>query len=193
MKHDEKSNHKKRFGVVEFTALILIIVIVVILLLFLTGKSESYTSNTTRENSISILDCKSEKPNEKFFSHNAESTATHEIKIIFDNNAIDKLTYTYIGRYVTNTEAKDAISWMQGDYNKYMGTTSVYQEDLTPTFSVIGTEAIINLYFNTNTFNSETARFVFLDDGEYTAAKNMSAKNIEKIYREKGFSCEFNK
>lgn len=193
MEYGNTSKHKKRFGVVEFTALILIIAIVVILLLTLTGNSASYTSDVIKENSISILDCKSENPNEKFFSHNAESAVIHEIKITFDDNTIDKLTYTYTGRYATNSEAKDALSWMQGDYNKYMGTTSVYQEDLTPTFSAIGTEAIINLYFNANTFNSETARFVFLDDGEYTAAINMSAKNIEKIYREKGFSCEFNK
>lgn len=189
MNEDKPKKHKRRFGIVEFLVFILFVGAILLLVLIFTGNNETRISGATETDTVSVLDCKASDPADKFFSYKTENSAMHEVKITFDNKNIDKLNYTYNGRYATNDDAKTALSWMQTDYNNYMGTTNTYQEDLMPTFSAVGTEAIINLYFSTTTFNPETAKFVFLTDDEYAGVISKGAKSIEKIYRGKGFSC----
>ena len=191
MDEDRPKKHKRRFGIAEFLFLILIAGIVVVAFLVFAGRGEVRTSESEQADNTSILVCKASDPANKFFSYKTENSAVHEVKIIFDNGDLDKINYNYTARYATNDEVETALSWMHADYNNYMGTISVYQEDLTPTFSAVGTEAIINLYFGGKTLNSETARFVFLTSDEYAKIKNMSTKSIEKMYRGKGFSCNF--
>lgn len=175
----------------EIIVFFILICILVLAVVILNGGSESRTSINVNTNSIGILDCKSENPTGRFFSYESEKKSMHEVKIAFDDDGINKLSYTYTGNFSSNEEVVEALSSMHADYNKYMGTKDTYQEDLTPTFSPINLEAIINLYINEKTFNYDTARFVFLTDEEYAGIKTMSTKSIEKLYSGKGFSCKF--
>ena len=176
------------FGAIS--ALVFVIAGVILLILLISPK-ETYISDGDKMESIGILDCRASSVDEAFFNYDTASRADHEIKITFKSGVADKINYTYEGEFSSNDAAEIALSWMHADYNNYMGEVGVYQEDLSPMFSVINAKGIINLYIDESKFTSATARFVFLDEDKYAVFRDMRAEEIGKLYESKGFSCEF--
>lgn len=172
-------------------AIVIIIAMIIVALLFLLFGSyrETRTSQETITSAVAALDCKSTQPLQNVFSYKSNDSATHELKITFDNERIDKINYIYTGRFTDASATENALAEMHAKYNTYMGTTEIYHEDLTPVFTVDGTEGRINLFIERKKFTAGTAKLVFLDDDEYAKMKKAGIEDVKKLYENKGFRC----
>ena len=190
-----KSNRKhyttkqKTFRIIFI--LVFIVLIISLIFILLTPK-ETYVHGDGDAQMVftDILQCKSSNPDVSFFTYDAEKSE-HTIKIIFKDNKINKINYTFDGNFSSDKKAETTLSQMHAEYNTYMGGTSIYQENLTPTFSLLGSEIIINLFIDEKYFVPSTAKIVFLDGNEYVRARDGNIDEIEEIYKSKGFLCDY--
>lgn len=153
------------------------------------NNSETHISTKNEQNTINILDCTTISPTKPFFKHNLEIKSEHRVKIEYINDSFSGLNFTYTGTYQSPETASEALSWLHADYNIYVAKTGVYQEDLFPTFSTIGSENVINLYLPKKYLNSGTAKFVFIDNDEFNSINNTSIQKMRELYENKGFTC----
>lgn len=156
------------------------------------GTSETHTSTKNEYPTLTVLDCESPSPVDPFFATYNAITTSHRVKIEFRSSFFDKASFTYTATYNSDAEASTASSLLHADYNIYMGSkTGIYQEDLFPTFSIIGPKNIINLYISEKYLDSGTARLIFLDEEELNGLMSSSTPEVmQNIYEQKGFSCK---
>lgn len=192
---DVKISKRKSQQIATGFLLISLVAIIIVLVVIFTGgtSKDSYTSGGDNTVTVTSLVCTSNVPQDPFFKPQGAHNPQHELKIIFENDGVDKINYSYAGKFSSEELAKEEISKMHASYNKYMGGIDVYQEDLYPTFSTIGSDGYANLYLDKSTLTADTAIFAFLSGNEYSNLKNYSVDALSSIYAEKGFSCQNNK
>lgn len=186
-----RSKIGKTLTICGIIAMILIVIAVSIIILL--QPKETHISSGTEKSSIEVLDCVSSVQNEPFFVSDKAIDSNHEVKITFNNNKPDKYNYTYIGKFDSNKIAEEELSWLHGDYNNYMGKIDIYQEDLSPSFTVLDNDVIINLYLDNKTLAVDTARFLFLTSEQFVNIKKMPITEVAKIYKNRSFNCVINK
>lgn len=167
------------------------IAITVSFFLFMNGR-ETRTSNGDNITKMDSLYCISEKPKNPFFSYKG-TNAKHIVKYIFNSSEkIDGISYTYYNNFSSSESAIQAEAQLHVDYNTYMGKTSVYQEDLFPSFNINDSSLTINLYIKPEMLTSETNLFVFLGQEEYGEIKELTLEELKELYEDKHFSCKIN-
>lgn len=167
----------------------MIIIILIIIAILNSGKEQRISTHNT-EMSTRAVYCKGSVVNNPFFNRYSSMDRQHEIKVVFHDDQIDKINYTYTGKYEKEELATKDVSLLHADYNIYMSKTSIDQEALLPTFSVINTDIIVNYSVDKETLTSETARLVFLDDKQYSKLPSYSINDAMSLYKNKGFHCE---
>ena len=171
-------------------AVVILVLVVGLVLVFLMNRTETRTWHDETTTTTGSLVCTNASPANAFFKHDDEVSAEHKIKVTFKGDQFDKLNYTYTGEFESNEEATSALSEMHADYNIYMGENGLDQEALYATFSPMENEGVINLYISRDDFNSATAKFVFLSNGEFKKMGKYSAEEVQKVYKNKGFTCQ---
>lgn len=185
-----KMTEQKNTGKIIIALTVVVVgALLVLALIILFGSSETRISTKSPEGTISVLDCKSYSPSDPFFDRETEIRAEHRVKAKYSNEVFDGFDYTYTGTYNSADAAEEAISWLHADYNKYMSETGVNQEDLSPTFSAIKSDAVINIYLPTQYLNSGTAKLIFIGSNEFAGLKNKTIDEMKKLYEGKDFSC----
>lgn len=182
---------KIRKKVLAVFTIVFIFVMIVALAIFLMKGSETLITTEDKYETISVLDCNAMSPTvDPLFISSTASNADHHVKLEFRGKSFDKASYIYTGKYQSNEEAEDALSLLHADYNIYMGSTGIYQEDLYPTFSTIGSENVINLFIPKKFLNTSTARLIFLDSEELDDLNNSTIEHMQETYEKKNFSCK---
>lgn len=186
-----KQNKKK--VVIITLCFIVVVAIVVIALLNIFKPKETYIKSKDSFEAISSLYCTSSNVNGAFFHDETARKEVNEIKFSYKDGKIDKMQFTYTGDYPNAEMAKSASDRMHYNYNTFMDNTSVKFSDLSPNFSVIDKQVIVNLFFDEKTATAETASLLFLTDSDTGNYKNNTLSTMKKKYENKGFSCKITK
>lgn len=193
----EKNNHRgKSSSYYIALSVIMVVAALVFIILFLVAQGKETRISEKREDStIRLLYCKANLPVDPFFVSGMAKEYSHEIKVTFRGERIDKISYNYYGVYDDERLADAGRSELHADYNEYMSDNGLIPEDLYPIFDYDGSTSKVTLYGsrNDNTLNIITARLFFLNYDEYDRLDNISGEDLKNIYIDKGFYCNFDK
>lgn len=184
------NNSKKNRKIALALIIVAIVTMIAVLIMMLFGTSETHVSEENRHDIINVLDCETMASTNQILTSDTAIKTNHRVKLEFLGDYFDKANYTYTATYRSDEEAKTALPLLHADYNIYMGKTGVYQEDFYPTFSVINSQVIINLFMPEKLLNSSTVRFIFLNDEELNGLKKSTIKEMQEIYEDKNFACK---
>lgn len=186
----EKKNRNPLFSKIIF--LVLIAVVVYIVWLLSNGSYIYYSNPQSDGDSNSVIVCDGNSIDNAFFSYQGEISPVHRLKFLFSNDHFSEAYYSYDAYFNSREISEQASSWMHGKYNIYMrDVVGLYQEKLSPTFSVIDTRVLIRLYIAQGLLNSGTADFIFLDEGELVNIDAYKPDDFMTLYQRKGFSCNY--
>ena len=167
---------------------IIVAIAVIIMLVF---RTHNKTTTITRDSAdTSYISCLAGNPDDAFFTSKSAESISHEIKVIFSDDVVDKFSYTLRGTYNSNAAAMQDIAVWHADYNNYMADHNADPEKLSPHFTDIDTKSEISLYTLIGDMSSSTHQFFFLTDEEYSKIQNYSTEELQSLYKSKGFLCE---
>lgn len=158
---------------------------------FLFRESEARETGNRQSYAITALTCTAVGPKETFFSSGSAISDSHTVKMTFKDKHPDKISYIYSGDFRTKEKAENIISSYHANYNLDMSKYNLDPESLTPSFVAVDKEAKINLYIAASNLNPITAKFFFLDSTDQNKIQTYSEKDIQKIYENVGFKCEY--
>ena len=189
MEKNGKKKFKKALIVYAFSMAI-IAGIVALIIFALTNKRETHTYVNRNNGETSGLKCTIDKNDNAFFASDLATELRHTIKIMYNDNNIDKISYEYDGVYNSAEEAKKDAGKMHTDYNIYMGDHGVDHEILEPVFQYDGEKARIRLYLDDyKKMNSVIGKVFYIGSGIQDTVAKGSAEDTKKIFENKGFSC----
>lgn len=181
---------KARYKLIGFILMILAVVTGIVVFLLI-NKKETYVKMEAWQEKTEAIVCSARSLDGAFFEPENVNMVENKIKIIFSNDKMDKLSYSYNGVYRSNDLAVSDEAVLHAQYNKYMGENGRALEDLSPAYSVVGSKVQITLYADTvNRIDAVTAGFFFVDKSEVSKFVKRSVSETEKYYENKGFSCE---
>ena len=182
---------KKDKSIIVAGVLLGLIIIGIIIAVLMMGGGETRTSADISGEGREVLICSSSIPKDSFFTTSANVTnLNHELKFIFEKHKLSTATYTYKATFDSETTAKDEVSKMNWNYDDFMERAGLYHDNLTPVFSVYGSDATIGLSFKKEDFTPEISSLLFLTKDEFKGIANYSANQLSKIYKYKNFSCK---
>lgn len=183
---------KKKFYNYAAIAAILFVLILIIIF-FLNGRETRITKDEPEIITSSVL-CSANDIEEAFFTPSSSADAIkNEIKILFENDVLSRLFYTYTGVYgsLEKVEHEDAV--LHARYNIYFGDYNASPSILSPVFSETDSKLIITLYAeNAELINNVTAKLFFINDDIIDIFKEYSKEEVKSYYEEQGFKCKIN-
>lgn len=172
----------------------LIILGVVIVILLLLNPNEVRMSKDLSSKQHQVLSCESSSPKDTFFAPIQDyANVMHEIKFTYTDNTIDSAAYNYNATFSSEDIAKSQSSKMHWDYNEYISSTTIHQEDLTPVFNYYGNTVRVGLFFEKKNLISDISELLFLNKTEFGQINKYSANELSNLYKNKNFSCKINK
>lgn len=188
------NKNRQLLKMAKICGVVAVCVLMIIFGVVLAQPKEIRISEKNDNEATTVLDCKSSVATlDAFFVSDVADDFMHEVKLIFDDDDnFSTINYTYSGVFNSEEDAGTALSLMHADYNIYMGKTNIYQEDLYPTFSVLGARGIVNLFIERNDLTVDTAKFIFLDSEQYEEVDEMTIDEVKMLYESKGFVCKIN-
>ena len=181
-----KKRSKKRWILVS--AALFIICIAILLCSLLMGDKTYYSSNHTEERSMYLV-CSVQTFEEPFFPEYYSITSEHQIKIIFNNEKPNKISYTYSGTYASSELAKQVASDFRAKYNIFLNKLGVDIASFDPIFNTIDNKTTVNLFANGSNLNPATAPLFLLKPDEAMNFHNYSSNEIMDVYKTKGMAC----
>ena len=189
MEKNGKKKSKKALIIYAFSIAI-IAGIVAIVIFALTNKRETHTYVNRNNGETSGLKCTIDKNDNAFFVSDLATELKHTIKIMYNDNNINKVSYEYDGIYDSAEEAKKDVGKMHTNYNIYMGDHGVDHEILTPVFQYDEKKARIRLYLDDyRKMNSTIGKVFYIGSGIQDTIAKESIEETKKIFENKGFSC----
>lgn len=182
---------------VERWAIVLVLVGIIAGLAWFFTENGTETQMHTDETTVSsYINCNSAYPVDPFLSSDLSSNPNHELKVTFDEEGINTLSYTYTGNFANAKTAEDESSRLLSKYNTYMGQETLHKNGvLSPAFSSINEKLVINLFMSRKYLDRSTAKLVFLSYTEYVEIENTNnykeiLNKLKAFYQNKGFICE---
>ncbi|MBR2831091.1 hypothetical protein IKE83_01910, partial [Candidatus Saccharibacteria bacterium] len=126
---------------------------------------------------------------EPFFKSDTAQRYTHEIRATFKGDKLDDISYVYEATYNSPEAVESANAALHADYNTYMGENNQNQGMLEPIFANLKSKLKVSLYGNRSKLNDVTVKFFFLEPAEVQEMGKNDMDKLEKLYKEKGFSC----
>ncbi|MBQ9485078.1 hypothetical protein IJU85_03200 [Candidatus Saccharibacteria bacterium] len=186
-----ESNNNAKYYKYSIGCLIITIIAVVLYLLF-NNKTIYKPAEDDDSKLIGTLYCSSDNLDNSFFRMDNAINNNHEIKAIYRQQKIDKISYTYTGIFRTEAEADNSDAVLHAKYNKYMAQYDYNPELLAPTFSVIGTKYKVVLYTDFSDIDGAVSGLFFLEPDEISNVADGSVEYLGEIYSRKGLNCEVN-
>jgi hypothetical protein len=79
---------------------------------------------------------------------------------------------------------------MTAQFNKYLGGHGISLNTVNHSMYSIDSEARIDLFTEAKNINLYTGKLFLLESNEFNTAKTLAPKTFEKLYKNKGFTCE---
>lgn len=171
----------------------IIAAIIAAIVWLLTSSNETHTSSGDNYESTESVSCNAKNLDDAFFRTNNVQRSTHEIKGIFDNGKLSKISYEYSGSFSSEDTAKNAEAELMAKYNTYMTEHELSIRYLDSVIMANKTKLRVSLYGERDKLNHATAGFFFLSEEEVDKISKYSAKELGDLYAKKGFSCEYSK
>ena len=193
MKESEKSKKKRTF--IDAVIIAAIAAIVALVVFLVTYKKETWITEEYDYGDTLALACTSHEndPEVAFFSSETATSVEHIVKMVYNNDKVQKISYEYEGKYDSDDEAKEDSGAMHTKYNIYLGDHGIDHAILTPVFQYTGKKALIRLYLDDyNKMNSTLGKIFYIGNGMKDTVGKNSAKETKKLYENKGFSCIIN-
>lgn len=184
-----ESKRKKQHSLYIGIIVCILVAVAAILCLLFTGK-ETYVSEGDNIESVDALYCRASEQEDSFFGKENVINDKHEIKITQRQDEIDKISYTYIGYYGSEKEAKDANAVLHAKFNNYMGEHNLEPSVLGPVFSVVKDNLRINLMTEISNINEAIGKLFFLDPAGINSVRNNKLESLKKLYSSQGFVCK---
>ena len=167
-----------------------LIALAIFIAIFANG-SETRTSESYENNSISAVHCTAKGIEDAFFYSDKVNTIKNEIKVTYNNDKIDKMYYSYNGTYRSSDVVHEDEVRLHAKYNTYMGENGQKIEDLNPAYDETNNKLHIGLYADSyDKINEATSVFFFINKDDINNVKKYSMDNMKKYYESKSFSCE---
>lgn len=185
------SDKKKRKKLIIYAVVMALIAGLVGLVIFLlTYRKETHINESYDRADLSSLTCVTKtNPESSFFENHAKSVE-HEIKVIFSNEIIDKMSYEFNGQYDSWGDADSDEGVLHAKYNNYMGERRLSNEMLKPVFQNVEGKLKIRLYLDSyKNMNSGIAKLFYITEGSMNVIAKNSIAETKKYYEKKGFSC----
>ena len=148
-------------------------------------------TTTTEQDKSDSISCHIKKAIEgQFFDFRNVKTVFQEIKATFTNDKLSKLFYSYTGEYESNKDAETTSAFLTAQFNKHLGEHGVPLNNVSHTIYSIDSNVRVDLYAETKNINLYTGKLFLLDSNEFNTAKTLAPKTFEKLYKNKGFTCE---
>ena len=161
-----------------------------IVLYFLLNVKETRITEDIEFTEPVTVRCESNKIEEGFFVNDSEDSSSHIVKLVFENNKLERLFYNYEAVFSSGELAESMNARLHGKYNKYMANLSLDPDTLKPTFSSNDNIVKIALITNTRSLNSNNIDFFFLDNDVFQHIKSYVPEKLKDYYVGKGFSCD---
>lgn len=176
-------------------SLVLIAISAGLIWFFVGNGTESRTHNS--ETVISnYVDCNSTHPTDPFLYSTLSNDSNYEIKVAFDEKGISTLSFTYTGTFADAKIAEEESSRLLAKYNTYMGQETPYKNGvLSPAFSPVNENLVINLFMARRYLDRSTAKLIFLSEAEYEEIEDLNdheeiSNKLKTFYQGKEFICE---
>lgn len=177
----------------NYAALAAVLFVLALIVLFFLNGRETRITEEKPDTAVSSVLCSANGLEEAFFTSSTANTIENEIKVLYKNDALDRLFYTYTGVYnsLEKVEQDDAV--LHAKYNIHFGDYNVSPSILSPSFSTTNTKLIITLYAeNTELIDDVTAKLFFVNDDIIDIFKEYSKEEVKSYYEKHGFTCEIN-
>lgn len=185
--------NKKENNDIKYAIIILCLAAFVVGMSFLFQEKTTVTSAEKDLDSVSPIICKSVKPSFRSFVEDTANSASYTIKYTFKNGQADKVSFTYNGSYSSSEDARYADARAHADYNIYMSGTSQSPEAFSPSFSHADSSMQINLFGEVSQLTAATAKLFYIDSDTFGRIDFSSLESVIENYKNKNFSCTFNK
>lgn len=186
-----KEEKEKRNKVLMRAAMaIMALVLVIILLYLITQKRETRTSEANNESEISALTCRTNSNEFAFFVAKTANEVEHELRLVYSDGKLDKMSYVFRGEHVSNESARQEVTNLHAQYDTYIGQYDMDPNSLTPNFKPSENKSSIMLYLdNYKKMNSVYGKFFFINSGDIDKLGKYSKEETKNYYENKGFSC----
>lgn len=186
-----KSDGKKRRKLIIYAIMIALIAGVIALVIFLlTYKKETHIYESYENGAVSSLVCDTTETTDSAFFENHAENVKHEIKIVYNDDVISKMSYEFRGKYDSWKSADDDEGILHAKYNNYMGGHNLKIGMLNPVFQNVDGELQIRLYLdNYKNMNSVIGKLFYIGDGSVGVISKNKVEETKKYYENKGFSC----
>lgn len=188
---DKKSSSAKWVAIVFFIILVLVVIAAVLLL---TYEKKDATVSDHNKTEREVLVCTSGPTEQAFVSLSGASQVKHTVKAEYVDAVISKLFYSYSGKFKDATEAEKNSTHINIAYDEYLAKNNLSSSKyVRSTFNHIDTEVRVDIYTPKDGINSDTATFFFLESSKLNDLLNASDKELERYYKDLGFSCRIEK
>ena len=187
-----KESDAKKNNVTIYAVIMAVIVGLVLLVIFLLNyQKETRISETYKDADLSSLACSTTTSSELTFFENTADNAKHELKMVFSDGVIDKISYEFRGEYGSWETADQDEGVLHARYNNYMGEHGLENTMLTPVFQNVDGKLKIGLYLDNYKKNMSPAiaKLFYIEDGSMNVVAKSSITEMKEYYENKGFSC----
>ena len=188
----QEDDRKKKKLIIDAVIVAAIVGIIALAIMLLTYKRETRITDTYANVDKAALSCYSDNNTESgFFYSDAVSKVRHEIKIVYNDGSIDKVSYAYSGEYDSSDAAEHDDAVLHARYNIYMGEHDMNSGSLNPVFISSGNKLTISLYLDGyKKMNSVLGKLFYIGSASMETIGKNSVEETKKHYENKGFSCE---
>lgn len=188
-------NSKKKKLTIDTTIIVVLVVVMVFVVFMLTYKSERHIYDSVIENDTSALVCTSNNNDSEtmFFSSEDATSIEHKIKLVYNDNKIDKMSYELTGEYVSESVAREAKGDFNTKYNIYIGDHDMNLNVLSPIFQYVDNKVRVGLYLDSfEKMNSAIGKLFYISSASLDSVSKSSENETKEYYEKKGFSCIIN-
>lgn len=184
---------KKSKPILPICILSVIIIAIVVIVILLMNSNETRTSETETSAKQEILQCSTSTPIDPFFNTNKNASGVnYNIKYLYEDDKIRSASFNYVATFDSESIAENELSNMQYQFYQYVANTSADGGALDPNFNKYTNDVSINLFFDKKYLIPSVSKLLFLDNTEALRLQKYSLGDLEKIYRDKKFSCKHN-
>lgn len=191
-----KKMSAKAKGGITIGVIVVIVALIVLITSIVFQDKEEYITTEYQQNTMNAVVCKASDPKDGFFAMEEDEktgvqNATSMIKATYQNDTLDKLTYSYEGKYESKEAAEQAEAKMHALYNQYMTNLA---DKLSPKFSTYDNTMKISLFGSWGDLTAGMAKVFGLTDEDYDAlSEKNKPEELSKLFQGKGYLCEVEK
>lgn len=189
------SDKKSKKLMVDIIVVAAVVGIIALVIFVLTYKRETHIIETYENGEASALVCSSNSNDAElnFFNGDDMVSVMHELKLVYSNGKVKKISYEFDGEYDSKKAAEHGDAVLHAKYNTYMGEHEINNSILTPVFQVLDNRLNIKLYLERyEDMNSVFGKLFYIGSSNIDAIGKNSAEETKKHYEKKGFSCIIN-